>query len=155
RHLQHARLLRIDHAMGLHRLYWIPDGLPPDKGVYVRYRTEELFAVLCVESHRYGAQIIGEILGTVPAALDSAMQHHGIHEMYVVQYECHTETEPPLRSVPAAAIASLNTHDMPTFSAFWHGLDIEDRVDLGLLTQDEAHEEMHRRDQLRTSLSGF
>lgn len=155
RHLQHARLLRIDHAMGLHRLYWIPDGLPPDKGVYVRYRTEELFAVLCVESHRYEAQIIGENLGTVPAALDSAMQRHGIHEMYVVQYECHPETEPPLRTVPAAAIASLNTHDMPTFSAFWHGLDIEDRVDLGLLTQDEAHEEMHSRDQLRTSLSGF
>ena len=69
-HLRFARLLRIDHVMGLHRLYWIPNELSGDKGVYVEYPAEELYAILSLESHRHRSGIVGENLGTVPPAVN-------------------------------------------------------------------------------------
>src|SRR5262249_1546289 len=75
-HLRFARLLRIDHVMGLHRLFWIPNGFTGDKGVYVNYPAEELYAILCVESNRSLAGIVGENLGTVPAEVNASMRRH-------------------------------------------------------------------------------
>src|SRR5690606_8353725 len=86
-HLRQARLLRLDHVMGLHRLYWVPDGLPASQGVYVRYPAEELYAILLLEAHRLGASIIGENLGTVPSYVNQAMRTHGFGRLYVFQYE--------------------------------------------------------------------
>src|SRR3990172_6909058 len=85
--LQHTTLLRIDHVMGLHRLFWIPKGLEARDGVCVRYPAEELYAIFCLESHRHRASIVGENLGTVPAYVNSAMARHNLHRMYVLQYE--------------------------------------------------------------------
>src|SRR5262249_55173307 len=62
-HLQNTRLLRIDHVMGLHRLFWIPRGFTGDKGVYVRYPAHEMYAILSLESHRHKAGVVGENLG--------------------------------------------------------------------------------------------
>src|SRR5437016_11379279 len=133
-HFRFARLLRIDHVMGLHRLYWIPEELSGDKGVYVEYPAEELYAILSLESHRYQAGIIGENLGTVPPAVNRALSRHNIRQLYVVQYEIMGNPEnPELRPVASKSVASLNTHDMPPFEAFLANLDIEDRLDLGLL----------------------
>ena len=132
-HLRFARLLRIDHVMGLHRLYWIPDGLTVDKGVYVEYPAEEIYAILSLESHRYRAGIIGENLGVVPPQVNSAMARHNIAELYIMQYEAMGNLEKPLRPPPKNCIASLNTHDMPAFRAFLEGVDIDDRIDLGFL----------------------
>jgi 4-alpha-glucanotransferase len=153
RHLQYARLLRIDHVMSLHRMYWIPDGFDARDGVYVHHRTEELFALLVLESHRHQAEIVGENLGTVPAAVDNALKRHHIRDMYVVQYEAKPEREPPLRAVPELSVASLNTHDMPMFASFWTALDVDDRLDLALLDADEAGAERERRAKLRLSLA--
>ena len=86
-HLRFAKLLRIDHVMGLHRLYWIPDELTGDKGVYVEYPAEELWAILSLESHRHQAGIVGENLGIVPPAVNRSMKRHNIAKIYVVQYE--------------------------------------------------------------------
>lgn len=155
RHLEYARLLRIDHVMSLHRLYWVPDGFEPRDGVYVRYRTEELFAILVIESHRRGAEIIGENLGTVPKAVDDALQTHHIREMYVAQGEARTDEEPTMRDVPRFSVASLNTHDMPPFASFWTGLDIDDRLDLGLLSDEEAATERDSRAHLRLAIADF
>ncbi len=152
RHLTYARLLRIDHIMKLRRLYWIPHGMDAKEGAYVRYPMEELFAILCVESHRRQAWVIGENLGTVPAVLNEALARHGISDMYVVQYEARPEAQPPLPPVPATAVASVNTHDMPQFAAFWNEHDIEERVALGLLSEEESQEHRRRREVLRRSL---
>lgn len=154
-HLKYARLLRIDHVMGLHRLYWVPHGLEARDGAYVRYNTQEMFAILVVESHRYQAQIVGENLGTVPAAVDDTMQRRGFADMYVMQYEANPEKTPLLRTPPRSTVASINTHDMPMFAAYWNGLDIDDRVSLGLMTPQEAEDERVRRTELKLQLTEF
>src|SRR5204862_2527684 len=141
-HFRFARLLRIDHVMGLHRLYWIPNELSGDKGVYVEYSAEEFYAILSLESHRHQAGIVGENLGTVPPGVNRALAEHNIRQMYVVQYEIMGDPEKPnLPPVPAKSVASLNTHDMPPFQAFLEGLDIDDRLDLGLLDEKTARKE--------------
>jgi 4-alpha-glucanotransferase len=152
-HLRFARLLRIDHVMGLHRLYWIPDGVTGDKGVYVEYPAEEFYAILSVESHLQRAGIVGENLGTVPPAVNAAMARHNIRQMYVVQYEIMGDPDKPgLRTVPEKCVASLNTHDMPPFKAFLDGSDIEDRLDLGFLDEKMARKERKQRAVMRKAL---
>src|SRR2546426_2791854 len=135
-HFRFAGLIRIDHVMGLHRLYWIPEGLSGDKGVYVEYPADELYAILCLESHRYKAGIVGENLGTVPPEVNRALTKHNVRQMYVAQYEIMGDPDrPKLRPVPARSVASLNTHDMPPFEAFLKGHDIDERLDLGFLNE--------------------
>jgi 4-alpha-glucanotransferase len=146
-HVSHAGILRIDHVMGLHRLFWIPDGLEPKDGVYVRYNSEELYAILTLESRRHGCVVVGEDLGTVPPEVPKTMARHGLRRMYVVQYEI--KPHEPLPQPPAASVASINTHDMPPFAAWWEGKDIDDRVEQGLLDEVGAHRERDAREQMR------
>jgi 4-alpha-glucanotransferase len=75
--------------------------------------------------------------------------------MYVAQYEAKPNREPPLRKVEELEVASVNTHDMPPFASFWNALDVDDRLDLGLLDADEAQAERERRAGLRRSLVKF
>lgn len=138
--LRYAKVLRIDHVMSLYRLFWVPEGMSAKEGVYVHYPLDELFAVVTLESHRYKARIVGENLGTVPPEVDAAMARHAVRDMYVVQYELKPDPEQPLGKVRSSSVASLNTHDMPTFKAFYETLDVEDRLDLDLLTADQAVE---------------
>ena len=154
RQLSQARMLRFDHVMGLHRLYWVPRGRPASEGAYVRYPAEEFYALLSIESHRYRAAIIGENLGTVPPEVDRGMRRHGVAGMYVLQYEARPDSRAPLRRAPANAVASFNTHDMPPFAAFWKGLDIADRRDLGLLKPGEEARERRFRAEVRKALAG-
>lgn len=116
--MRHASLLRIDHVMGLHRLFWVPRGFPAREGVYVRYPAEELFAVLCLESHRSRCAVVGEDLGTVPPETRRALRRHRLSGMFVVQYEWSSDARRRLRTIPSDAVASLNTHDMPPFAEF-------------------------------------
>ncbi len=123
-HLRHAAVLRVDHVMGLHRLFWIPKGFPATAGVYVRYVPEELYAILSLESHRYRTQVVGEDLGTVPPSVRRSLGRHNISGMYVVQYEATSELGEELRPITRDYLGSLNTHDMPPFAAMWYGLDL-------------------------------
>jgi 4-alpha-glucanotransferase len=141
--------------MGLHRLFWIPKGLEAREGVYVRYPAEELYAILCLESHRHRASIVGENLGTVPAYVNAAMARHDLRRMYVLQYELAPGRPEVLRTVSRDAVASLNTHDMPPFAAYWEGLDIVDRLRLGLLDPSGARIELEHRRSLRPALERF
>jgi 4-alpha-glucanotransferase len=152
-HLRHARMLRLDHVMSLYRLFWVPDGLSAKDGVYVRYPDEELFAVLVLESARHRAVVIGEDLGTVPAAVRRAMDRHHVQRMHVVQFEASPDSTPPVPPSPGSVVASLNTHDMPLFAGFWRGSEIDDQLDLSLIDEQEHAELLHKRAQLRLSLS--
>jgi 4-alpha-glucanotransferase len=150
-HLQHAGVLRLDHIMSLHHLYWIPSGMEANDGIYVRYPSEELYAILSLESHRHGALIVGEDLGTVPRYVRKAMARHNIHRTYVVQFELRPERRHPVGTVPPTSVASINTHDMPPFAAFWRGLDIDDRLKRGLLDDKGARREKRARQALKQS----
>lgn len=152
-HLRHARMLRLDHVMSLYRLFWVPHGLEATQGVYVRYPEDELFAVLVLESARHNAVVIGEDLGTVPAAVRKAMDRHRVLRMHVAQFEASPERDPPVPAAPENVVASLNTHDMPTFAGFWRGTEIDDQLELGLVGRGEHAASLDRRAELRQRLS--
>ncbi|KKM09489.1 4-alpha-glucanotransferase [Clostridiales bacterium PH28_bin88] len=118
-HLRHAGILRLDHVMGLHHLFWIPKGLPAREGVYVRYRDDEFYAILALESHRHRTLLVGEDLGTVPRYVRTAMTRHKVYRMYVLPFEYTPAARQMLNPIPTGSMASLNTHDMPPFAAFW------------------------------------
>jgi 4-alpha-glucanotransferase len=125
--LRHARVLRLDHVMGLHRLYWIPRGVPSTHGVYVRYAADELYAIVCLEAHRAGTVVVGEDLGVVPDYVRPAMARHEFHRTYVLPWELTDDPAAALRPAPSNAFASLNTHDMEPFAGFWEGTPAEQR----------------------------
>ncbi len=116
--MRHATAARIDHVMGLHRVYWVPHGMAATDGVYVRYPAAELYAVLCIESHRHRTTLVGEDLGTVPGAVRRAMAARGLLRTFALQAELGSGRD-PLDHVPADAMVGMNTHDMPTFAGFW------------------------------------
>ncbi len=118
---RHADVVRLDHVMGLHRLFWVPTGLGAMDGVYVRYRQDELYAVLCLESRRHRTALVGEDLGTVPPGVREALEEHGIRRMVVLPFELRDG--PALAPVPERSAASIGTHDMPPFAGWWEGLD--------------------------------
>jgi 4-alpha-glucanotransferase len=155
-HLRFASLLRIDHVMGLHRFFWIPEGMPVAEGVYVEYPAEELYAIFSVESHRHRAGIVGENLGNVPPAVNSSMRRHNIQQMYIVQYALTgSEDGRALAKPPKNAVASLNTHDMPPFRAFLDGTDIPDKLSLGFVDSEGARAEKKQRAKMRKALAAF
>jgi 4-alpha-glucanotransferase len=149
--LKYAGLLRIDHIMGLHRLFWIPDGMENSEGLYVNYPAEELYAVLCLESFRNETTIIGEDLGLVPAEVRQSMNKHNIYRMFIGQYELISESK--IGNIPANSIAGLNTHDMFPFKAFWEELDIAERLNIGLLNETTAQQEQIQRKFLKMEIT--
>jgi 4-alpha-glucanotransferase len=151
----YAGILRIDHVMGLHRLFWVPHGMEAAEGTYVRYPAEELYAVLVLESRRYRARVVGEDLGTVAPYVRPAMARHGLGRLFVTQFSLSPEPSRPLAPVPRGALASLNTHDMPPFAAFWEDKDIEDRAALGLFNAKGRRREEEQRRRLKEALEPF
>jgi 4-alpha-glucanotransferase len=152
--MRHAGILRIDHVMGLHRLYWIPPGFSAMDGAYVHYQAEELHAIVCLESHRNSCEIVGENLGIVPEEVNRAMDEHRYRKMYVVQFEQRTGKK-PLNTPPKNCVAMLETHDTPMFRAYWNGLDIPLRIKLRLLSRAEAKQERLKRRRLNRDAVRF
>ncbi|HUF12479.1 MAG TPA: 4-alpha-glucanotransferase [Longimicrobiales bacterium] len=148
-HLRYAGVLRLDHVMGLHRQFWVPNGMEAARGVYVRYPARELYAILSIESHRCGAAIVGENLGTVPENVTRGMRAHAVRGMHVVQFEVAPERSPAVAEPFPGDVASLNTHDMPTFTTFWTGRDLRQRMEWGLLEEDAAVQASHARRRIR------
>lgn len=148
-HLRYAGVLRLDHVMGLHRQFWVPSGMEAARGVYVRYPARELYAILAIESHRSESAIVGENLGTVPENVRTGMRRHGVRGMHVVQFETTPDRKPAVGEPEPGSVASLNTHDMPTFTAFWTGRDLRQRIEWGLLDDDAAAAEAEGRRRIR------
>lgn len=151
-HMKHCSMLRVDHVMGLHRLYWVPKGLGAKNGAYVRYNSQAMYAIFNLESNKHNSLIVGEDLGTVPPAVRPMMKNHGWHRLFVGQFEVNPNQGSVLNASPEGAIASINTHDLPTFASYWLGTDIAERVEMGLLTEEEAQQEQTVRKTMRESV---
>ncbi|GGW63331.1 4-alpha-glucanotransferase [Streptomyces lucensis JCM 4490] len=143
--LRHAGALRIDHVMGLFRLWWVPEGRPPSEGTYVRYDGEAMLGVLTLEAHRAGAAVIGEDLGTVEAAVRTSLDECGVLGTSVQRFEYLGGSEGRLGPLPPEqwrrdCLATLTTHDLPATAAWLSGEHVELRARLGLLTRPEEEE---------------
>jgi 4-alpha-glucanotransferase len=115
--------LRIDHVMGLFRLWWIPEGSAPTDGAYVRYPADDLLDIIALESHRARAVVVGEDLGTVEPGVREALAERGILSYRVLWFE---EDDPA--EWPTSALAAVTTHDLPTVAGLWTGADVDDQV---------------------------
>ncbi len=147
--MRRASVVRIDHVMGLHRLYWVPDGFDAVDGVYVRYRLDEMLAVIALEADRTGTAVVGEDLGTVPDEVRAGMERSRMLRSWVFEFEATADvpTDPPELS-----LASIGTHDLPRFAAFWEGNDIDDLAARGVQTEEWARFEYRSRLAWRASV---
>jgi 4-alpha-glucanotransferase len=145
---RYAGALRIDHVMGLFRLWWVPQGEPPTEGTYVRYDAEAMLAVLVLEASRAGAVVIGEDLGTVEPGVREALRVRGVLGTSVLWFERDWEGDgrplPPERW-RSDCLATATTHDLPSTAARLTGDHVELRDRLGLLTRSLEEERAEAR----------
>ncbi|MGW2957998.1 4-alpha-glucanotransferase [Streptomyces sp. NPDC001220] len=140
---RYAGALRIDHVMGLFRLWWVPEGRPPTEGTYVRYDAEAMLALLALEATRAGAVVIGEDLGTVEPGVRETLQRHGVLGTSVLWFERDWDGDGrplPPESWRADCLATATTHDLPPTAARLTGEHVELRDRLGLLTRPLSEE---------------
>jgi len=131
--LRHAGGLRIDHVLGLFRLWWVPFGHDPSRGAYVRSHTDELLEIVAIESHRAGALVIGEDLGTVPPGVRSELRRRRLLSTRLALFERDLPATYPRRS-----FAGVTTHDLPTMAGLWSGSDLADQAASGIRPDPEA-----------------
>ncbi|MFE1285277.1 4-alpha-glucanotransferase [Streptomyces sp. NPDC058751] len=134
--LRNAGALRIDHVMGLFRLWWIPAGRPPTEGAYVRHDAEAMLAILVLEASRAGALVIGEDLGTVEPGVREKLRERGVLGTSVLWFERDWEGDGlplPPDAWRADCLATATTHDLPPTAARFTGEHVELRDRLGLL----------------------
>ncbi len=124
--------LRIDHVMGLFRLWWVPSDGGAADGAYVRYPAEDLLDIVALESHRAQAVVVGEDLGTVEDGVREALAEHGILSYRLLWFE---DDDPA--AWPAEAMAAITTHDLPTVAGLWSGADLEEQREYGTGTDEE------------------
>jgi 4-alpha-glucanotransferase len=133
----HCGALRLDHVLGLHRLWWIPRGAPPRDGAYVLQPEAELLGILALESRRHGAVVVGEDLGTVPHGLGARLARAGVLSMRVLLFERDGESFRASRRWSRRAVASVNTHDLPPLAGWASGRDLALRRRIGQIASDE------------------
>lgn len=146
---EHTGALRIDHAMGLLRQWWVPEGEKATGGAYVRMPSDELLAVLALESRRREVVVIGEDLGTVPRGFQSLLARWGILSYRVLYFERRRNGAfKPARRYSRRALVTANTHDHPPLAGIFERRDIELEQEVGLVTDDDAlREKRQRRDR--------
>jgi 4-alpha-glucanotransferase len=131
--------LRIDHVMGLFRLFWIPEGAEPAEGTYVRYPADDLLGILALESLRAGALVVGEDLGTVEPEVRERLAAERVLSYRLAWFE-HGPDGGRRRAAdyPRLALAATTTHDLPTVAGFFSGSDLAHLCDIGVAAADEA-----------------
>lgn len=138
--LRHAGGLRIDHVMGLFRLFLVPLGQPPAAGCYLRYPAAELLDILALEAHRAGAFVVGEDLGTVQDEVREELARRQVLGTKLLWFE----DEPPA-AWPEAALGAVTTHDLPTVFGAWTGDDVEDQKASGAAVAEGAVNDLAER----------
>jgi malto-oligosyltrehalose trehalohydrolase/4-alpha-glucanotransferase len=153
--MRHAGGLRIDHAMGLQHLYWVPQGEKPSAGAYVRYPMEDLIGILALESRRHECLVVGEDLGTVPEGFRARMAKANILSYRVLYFEQEPKTGAflPPAAYPAKAVAVVGSHDLPTLRGWWEARDLDLKEELGLFPEPgEAARQRQMRERDRMQL---
>lgn len=154
---RHAGGVRIDHVMGLARLWLVPEGEDASHGAYMAYPFNDMLKLVCLESQRHKAIVIGEDLGTVPHGFRDRLEQAGVYGMRVMQFERNGESfhKPQWYSHAAAAMSS--THDIPAIAGWWSGADLRLRADLdqfgpGQTLAGELGARAHDRDMMWRAL---
>lgn len=135
--MRHAGALRMDHAMALQHLYWIPPGVSAIGGTYVSYPMDDLLGILALESHRNCCMVIGEDLGTVPEGFRDRMAEEDILSyrlFYFERYQDGLFKRP--ETYPEQSVATATSHDLHTIAGHWRGWDVRLRHELGLIPED-------------------
>jgi 4-alpha-glucanotransferase len=132
--------LRIDHVMGLFRLFWIPQGASARNGAYVRYPADDLLSIVALESERAKAYVVGEDLGTVEKDVRRKLDDAKILSYRLLWFE----KEDP-STYPHNALAAITTHDLPTVAGLWTGSDLLKQQELGLNPNEEGTDEIRVR----------
>ena len=151
--MRHAGVLRIDHAMGLSRLFWIPDGGSGADGAYVAYPFADLLGQVALESVRARCMVVGEDLGTVPEGFRRTMSGADVLSYRVLLLEREGTDFRPAASYPKRAVACVSTHDLPPLAGWWDGSDVRERVALGQIHAGSEAEDV--RTSERMALSGM
>ncbi|OFZ87843.1 MAG: 4-alpha-glucanotransferase, partial [Betaproteobacteria bacterium RBG_16_66_20] len=139
--MRHAGALRIDHVMGLMRLFWIPPGATAGDGAYVHYAFDELLAIVVLESHRNRCMVIGEDLGTVPDAVREGLARVGALCCRLLYFERDAQGGfKPGADYPREALIAVGTHDLATLAGWWEGRDLRLRRQFGMIAQDGIYE---------------
>jgi glycogen operon protein len=149
--MRYAGGLRIDHAMALLRLYWIPNGNEPRDGAYIHYPADDLIGILALESHRHRCLLVGEDLGTVPEGFRERMAGANILSYRVLFFEKDEKAFLPPEEYPYLALSVAGNHDLSTIRGWWQGSDIDLRERLGLFAEG-AEDALKERQRDRQSL---
>lgn len=152
--LAHAGGIRIDHIMGLKRLWVMPQGADPNHGAYLNYPFEDMLRLLNLEAWRHAAIILGEDLGTIPDGLRDKLAARNIFGMRVMLFEGDSEGHlPPPDNWSPGALATTATHDIPTIAGWWQGYDIDWRIRVGQEPAAQREEAVARREQERMAIN--
>jgi 4-alpha-glucanotransferase len=139
--LHHAGGVRIDHIIGLFRLWWVPEGRTPAEGTYVRYNHEAMIGILALEAQRAGAVVVGEDLGVVEPSAREYLKERGILGTSILWFERGEDGNPlPAEKWRELCLASATTHDLPPNAGYLTGAHVELRNELGLLTRPVEEE---------------
>ncbi|SDS55997.1 4-alpha-glucanotransferase [Halopseudomonas litoralis] len=148
--LAHAGGIRIDHIMGLQRLWIIPEGANAQDGAYLNYPLDDFLRLLALESWRHRALIIGEDLGTVPEGLQDALAERNILGMRVLLFEQQNDELPAPAQWSDRALATTTTHDLPTLTGWQSGRDIAWREHVGQSSVEQAElDRQHRSEEVQ------
>lgn len=150
--MAHAGALRIDHVMGLSRLYWVPAGMKAAEGAYVRYPLDDLLGIVALESHRNRCLVIGEDLGTVSDELRARLAEAHVLSCRLLLFERDARRFKSPAEYPRNALVAWSTHDLPTFAGWWLGEDLKTRHALGLLDAGQLHAQGEERRASRAAL---
>lgn len=150
--MRHAGALRIDHAMGLMRFYWIPDGDSALSGAYVRYPFRPLLEAVAEESWLFRAIVVGEDLGTVPPGFSDTIVRGGLLSYQVLYFTRDGAITLPPHAYRREALVCAATHDLPTLKGWWIGHDIGWRLKAGRISPSEAGQQQEQRSLARVSL---
>jgi (1->4)-alpha-D-glucan 1-alpha-D-glucosylmutase len=139
--MRYAGALRIDHVMGLMRLFWIPADKTASDGAYVHYRLDEMLAIVALESERNRCMVIGEDLGTVADEVRAALARYEVLSYRLLYFERREGGEfKPSAEYPRDALVTVSTHDLPTLAGWWQGDDLRLRLALKLYPNEASYE---------------